>query len=504
MKKYCYIFLLLLFFEPSQGQTGSIVKENSKWNILRQSYSSMGKKQRTETIIFKKDTTINDTLYKNVYQSFKYDADYSLVGQIREDDSQKVFFRPINYNKEFLLYDFSMTVGDSATVIYWSCVDEARLDLIEIRVDAINTIELDGVKRQKYTISPKYHNQWDSHHNFWISGIGDMEGILYSCHDMGLSGIEHKNLLCFHTDANIVYNNPKYNTCYINNSSSDENEFLVKENSIWNILHDSSNSTSTKQSTETVVLANDTTINDTVYKNVYQSFKYDDNYSLIGQIREESNQKIFFRPAMSNNEFLLYDFGMKVGDIANVICWNGGEENKFDLIDIRVDSIKPIEVDGVSRRKYYIGSKSKSDNTWSSSNIWISGIGDTQGLLYSSSYTDDKAVDSKYLLCYHIDVNLIFKNSEYNNCYIETTATSINSEIIAQQPIMFYDNITNNLILKEDFTSANKLIIFDVNGRVVLIKDLKGYEKYIDLSSLQGGVYIAKLVGSNVNLKFLK
>jgi hypothetical protein len=287
--------------------------------------------------------------------------------------------------------------------------------------------------------------------------------------------------------------------------SKGQNDSLVLENSKWNILRESFNpqSQDNDKRTETILFKTDTTINDTLYKNVYQSFKQDDVYSLIGQVREDSENKIFFRPIIHNREFLLYDFGLEVGDSTTIIYWRSIEESQLNLIDIKVDSIVPTTLDGVNRLKYYISSKSNLENEWYNSNIWLSGIGDMEGILYSCHDMDVGGVDLKQLLCYHIDESLIFRNQNYNTCYVDN-ATSLNKQ--RAENIFFYDNTTNNLIFKTDYHSPKRLIIVDTIGRVVLIKEIDSYQKSIDISSLPNGIYISKIIGRNINsnLKFFK
>jgi hypothetical protein len=287
--------------------------------------------------------------------------------------------------------------------------------------------------------------------------------------------------------------------------SKGQNDSLVLENSKWNILRESFNpqSQDNDKRTETILFKTDTTINDTLYKNVYQSFKKDNAYSLIGQVRQDSEDKIFFRPIIYNKEFLLYDFGLEVGDSTTIICWSSMEESQLNLIEIKVDSIVPTTLDGVNRIKYHISSKSRLENEWYTSNVWLSGIGDMEGILYSCHDMDVGGVDLKQLLCYHIDESLIFKNSNYNTCYVDN-ATFINNQRI--ENIIFYDNATNNLIFETDYHSPKRLIIVDTIGRIVLLKEIGSYQNSIDISFLPNGIYISKIIGHNINsnLKFLK
>ncbi len=53
--------------------------------------------------------------------------------------------------------------------------------------------------------------------NTWVEGIGATEGLLYSCHVVSAGGITLHELLCYHVDGELVWQNPIYNTCLIDN-----------------------------------------------------------------------------------------------------------------------------------------------------------------------------------------------------------------------------------------------------------------------------------------------
>ncbi|HOG36188.1 MAG TPA: hypothetical protein PK984_02170 [Paludibacteraceae bacterium] len=246
----------------------------------------------------------------------------------------------------------------------------------------------------------------------------------------------------------------------------------------------------------------DTTINDTLYKNVYQSFKQIDEYSLIGQIREDVEDKIYFRPINYNKEFLLYDFSLAVGDSTTIIYWSSIDEKALTLIKIRIDSIVPITLNESNRLKYYISSKSQFENKWLSTNTWVSGIGDLEGVLYSCHNIDVGGIDLKQLLCYSLADSLIFINPSYQTCYIETTA--INNQEIGN--VLYYNNTLKTLVFEIDCISPIELIIVDTMGRVVLTKKLNTYQNNIDLSFLPNSFYMVNISGTNYqnNLKFFK
>jgi hypothetical protein len=57
-----------------------------------------------------------------------------------------------------------------------------------------------------------------------VSGIGDLEGVLYSCHNIDVGGIDLKQLLCYSLADSLIFINPSYQTCYIETTAINNQE----------------------------------------------------------------------------------------------------------------------------------------------------------------------------------------------------------------------------------------------------------------------------------------
>lgn len=236
MKRLLFLALVSLFFHAAPCiSNNTLVLEDAKWNVFRKLFIGGTSDKWTESIIVRHDTIINNVSYKNVYlNSSKNEIDTTQIGHIREDSTGKVFIRSINIDEEFLLYDFGLKQGDSTKLIYWhilynSTSNPSAYAKINVRMDSIEPIILNGINRLEYHISTKdesYPYWYQS--NTWISGIGDLQGILYSCVDPGRTGIPGNQLLCLSLSDHLIYMNPTYNTCRMTNVV-DINEPETKE-----------------------------------------------------------------------------------------------------------------------------------------------------------------------------------------------------------------------------------------------------------------------------------
>ena len=197
----------------------SLLKDNSEWNILWQSTGVPTPELITESLVISGDTLIDGELYKKVLRKLSSETqywhgsmEYDLYGIIKEEESGKVFYKPKEQEVEYLLYDFGMNVNDTA-VMYWCQNPNCE---VHVRIDSIATQHIAGAERRVFYVSSKdmYGDEWHWL-NTWVEGIGAMEGLLYSCHIVNAGGITLHELLCYHEDGELVWQNPTYNTCLI-------------------------------------------------------------------------------------------------------------------------------------------------------------------------------------------------------------------------------------------------------------------------------------------------
>ena len=198
----------------------SLLKDNSEWNILWQSTGVPTPELITESLVISGDTLIDGELYKKVLRKLSSETqywhgsmEYDLYGIIKEEESGKVFYKPKEQEVEYLLYDFGMNVNDTA-VMYWCQNPNCE---VQVRIDSIATQHIAGAERRVFYVSSKdSFSDW-RWLNTWVEGIGATEGLLYSCHVVSAGGITLHELLCYHVDGELVWQNPIYNTCLIDN-----------------------------------------------------------------------------------------------------------------------------------------------------------------------------------------------------------------------------------------------------------------------------------------------
>ena len=224
---YTLLALLLMAGEVKAQETTSILKDNSEWNILWQSTGVPTPELVTESLIISGDTLVDGVLYKKVLRKLSSETqywhgslEYDLYGIIKEEESGKVFYKPKEQEIEYLLYDFGMNVNDTA-VMFWCQNPNCE---VHVRIDSIATQHIASAERRVFYVSSKdmFGDEWHWL-NTWVEGIGAMEGLLYSCHIVNAGGITLHELLCYHEDGALVWQNSTYNTCLIDPLSIQDN-----------------------------------------------------------------------------------------------------------------------------------------------------------------------------------------------------------------------------------------------------------------------------------------
>ncbi|MDY0053486.1 MAG: T9SS type A sorting domain-containing protein, partial [Bacteroidales bacterium] len=122
------------------------------------------------------DTLINNITYKKLYEFT--DIEFNPLtaiyyGGFRENSQKQVFFKGERYNdnNEFMIYDFSLSAGDTFNLPYNN--EPSYFEIV-----AIDTLIYSGIPRRKFTIRNIPEFSFAPQYSFWIEGIGNYEGLI--------------------------------------------------------------------------------------------------------------------------------------------------------------------------------------------------------------------------------------------------------------------------------------------------------------------------------------
>lgn len=211
MKKYIFIVLLLCTLTTVYSQTVTytpIPLRNTVWVDKLSSMTNYYQLLQTKN----SDTIISGKTYSQIEEVIHNEP---YLGGIRNDTAgRKVYFIEKGKTKEYLMYDFSLSVGDTAKSVF--VLNGSISDTANYVVTNLTAI-WDGTKFRKGIVGRYFKGTFVSYRTVvWIEGIGSQTGLLpypylFVCPD--------QDLICFQTDT-ALYNEDFYHADTLKKTTS--------------------------------------------------------------------------------------------------------------------------------------------------------------------------------------------------------------------------------------------------------------------------------------------
>ena len=272
---------------------------------------------------------------------------------------------------------------------------------------------------------------------------------------------------------------------------------VVKDSIEYNTFYDLSTYI-TYHTTQTLWIDGDTTLDGLSYKKLYEKWSdfFNFDYELIGYVREIPN-KVYYRPIDQTDDYLLYDFGLGVGDSTFMYY----HQYEWGGVYVRIDSIVSKFIGDTIRDCYYVSSRDEGYQNWAFYNTWIEGIGATEGFLHPCQCQHIGGNSWPQLLCYKDHGEILYMNEHYNTCIIGGS----NSVEENDPPNLFFDNSGSMLRFTGYLNPCTSVSIFNLMGQRVYFNGNLCID-HLDLNDLTQGLYIAVLQSekSVSCLKFIK
>lgn len=138
------------------------------------------------------DTVIDGTTYRKVEQC---NAGY--IGALRQDPGQ-VFFVPADSSQAYLLYDFSLTIGDTARDVY---VDDGLAFSGTSQFPALVDYVVDQVGEVAGRTWLRLRQPWGGPEQVWIEGFGAPYGLFSQQDPINVSGYWYGIACMSHRDT---------------------------------------------------------------------------------------------------------------------------------------------------------------------------------------------------------------------------------------------------------------------------------------------------------------
>src|SRR3972149_2047967 len=139
MQPRCYFIILLFSCNILIAQENFPSRQdNPKWKIVK-TITSYPEIKITEEYQYEDDTLINSNLYHKITND---------AGYIRQIES-KVYYRMKDSDKDYLLYDFNLSVNDSVYCGFNLNETSDEVDSIKFWVVQVDSVELENGKHKR-------------------------------------------------------------------------------------------------------------------------------------------------------------------------------------------------------------------------------------------------------------------------------------------------------------------------------------------------------------------
>lgn len=230
--------------------------------------------------------------------------------------------------------------------------------------------------------------------------------------------------------------------------------------------------------TEQFHFSGSTTINSKEYK----TLRAEDGTSPFPSFFRQEDKKVYAIDIdHSSTEFLMYDFGLEVGESARI-----GDDN-FNRV-VRVAAIDSIQLNSGEMRKRM----EMVDSANSTIRIyWVEGIG-----------SDSSPLDTRFMilsldLIYELNCFLINSEVQFSlkDCLLSTSVDeTANTPSLTVFPSPNFNGALN--FTSDQFNEINHIEIYGMSGqRILLINEIHNNE--IDINNLVSGMYFLKIGYSN-------
>lgn len=222
MKKILLLGFMLAFLANIKGQEYvPFPLDSAIWSVSNMKFSING------------DTIINAKTFHKYYiqsdtVSFSFDFSKSnYIASLREENKQ-LFMIPKDSLNEYLMYDFSKSVGD--TIIGNSFLFlpfNSSLYNCENIIESIDSIQIQNLYRKRIKIKSTSSIP-TSPIEYWIEGIGSTNGLFFpGYYNHNLIDIPIRNLLCFEYKKQVFFQSST--SCFYYSTSSVDDLIIVND-----------------------------------------------------------------------------------------------------------------------------------------------------------------------------------------------------------------------------------------------------------------------------------
>lgn len=494
MKKRLIIILFLFsVFSASNAQDNIdyFAEEGTVWNVGSFS-SAMYDPIEMVYLHMKGDTLISHINYHIIWTlpcEIQGQHDTILKFFTRVDNSLNQWLRTTN-GVEHKIFNYSLELYDTFEgYAYWH--DDNFLQ-IDVTVVEVGTIEINGETKKYWGLGNESHSDPIT---WWIEGVGPTESLLsVSLFHTPICGW-HANLLCAWNNGVQIFDNQNFPYCeYFPPFYNDRISLFANNSTEFTVL--------TNDSLDNIISCNWIKLYGDV-SGYMPDYPPPDNYPHLLWIDDVNfsspaaadlfikaweDSLLYYGPNGNMNN-LIFDFKATLGDTLNISAYNYSMDT-FINITAFVTETGYVNTEDVDRKYWEISN----DN---GSTKWITGLGNSEGILYPNWNLTGIDTVENYLLCAWLNDVQIYNNLDFDSCsyYVSNLNDTIPSEPedFSNTNFGIYPNpFTNTITICQ--TEGDFIVkIFNSFGANILYVESDEPECTINLSGFNSGLYYIQI-----------
>ena len=515
MKKSITFILLIVSIAAMSQKYVPFPTENAQWNVhYKNRISYEDYISNITSYIQQGDTIINAKTYRKLYLKSTTNGQETIrfIGGIREENKRIYWIDYYFYagnmwgvksfsneqkncmkqyiktsNNEFVLYDFnSKNVGD--TLVH---------GMFPNKILAIDSVLIQNTYRKRYAVENYMQTIGKYSYDYVIEGIGSVRAGLLNTVIPLLTCLEPPlwEFVSFEKENQLVYKNPAYVTA--NATTRWEDKQYFSENDTWSedlivtyILWGNRSYINERYQS---YLSTDTLLSGKSYHKIINRTPNNKNQPTHygGGIREE-NGKVYYKPNAdtTDNEFLLYDFSLNVGDTIRSTYPNSVLSKK--PVIMRIDT---IELQNGEKRK----------NFHTQFFSYIEGIGSPAGFFSVLNSGEICTCDPEYsnvLVCFKKGNTNLYTNNTWCSDGSCCDVLMANAKV-AEDVFKVVVNQSNDKINVYAVSSLqqSKFELLDIKGCVLIQSPLSQNENTIGIENLDKGLYLYRIIANGALVK---
>ena len=377
---------------------------------------------------------------------------YLDFGQYLREENGKIYIYSELLQKDFVLYDFTLELGDTLTTLNWDYNNpnsDGTISVVDYAVDCpIDTLIVTDISTITL-LDGKEYKKWIFNHGYfgYVESIGTLSGLFYelsqSC--MVVPGCYMgDHLVCASRNGQLLYQMDDAEMERLGADCLCEVETSYKSQwcDTWNVMWFDGMRFDETASTSKYRLGKDTIIGDYTYS----------KFTSRTSVRFTSDRKVYvyyegfddndpYTPDLPTGEYLAYDFSAQVGDTLEVFSGIGTYSTYPCVVDDVETAPSPCVVDDVQadlktfpliiKLRPLCDVDGEGNMEISSEEItWIEGVGSPEGFLISSLPCGWGGGGTFALLCAHKGDELKYTGPLYEEYGCEYNAGPFNEKLL--------------------------------------------------------------------------